>query len=161
MDRRFPRYYIEQVRSPLDHALVAMEMEETFEQGRRLEMRFRSPYWDSELLSYLCRTPPQLLNRGGWSKGLVRESVARRFPAFGFERQRKVSATAFARAELHRAGPLARSRLQGATALEDAGIVEGSAMRAHLQQLLAEPRPRRFSLVWDLLSLEYWLRAHQ
>ena len=161
MDRRFPRFYLEQVRSPLDHVLVAMEMEETFEQGRRLGMRLRAPYWDSELLSYLCRTPPELLNRGGWSKGLVRESVARRFPAFGFERQRKVSATSFARSELHRANAFVRSSLDGATALEDAGIVEGGAMRAHLEQLLAEPRPRRFSLVWDLLSLEYWLRAHR
>ena len=90
LDRRFPRFYIEQGRSAFDHVLVAMEMEETFEQGRRLQMRLRAPYWDSELLSYLYRTPPELLNRGGWSKGLVRESVARRFPAFGFERQRKV-----------------------------------------------------------------------
>jgi len=161
LDRRFPRFYIEQVRSALDHVLVAMEMEETFEQGRRLQMRVRAPYWDSELLSYLYRTPPELLNRGGWSKGLVRESVARRFPAFGFERQRKVSATSFARSELQRAGALARSTLRGATALEDAGIVDGSRMQAHLQQVLTEPRARRFSLIWDLLSLECWLRAHQ
>ena len=83
LDRRFPRFYIEQGRAAFDHALVAMEMEETFEQGRRLQMRLRAPYWDSELLAYLYRTPPELLNRGGWSKGLVRESVARRFPSFG------------------------------------------------------------------------------
>ena len=161
LDRRFPRFYIEQGRSAFDHVLVAMEMEETFEQGRRLQMRFRAPYWDSELLSYLYRTPPELLNRGGWSKGLVRESVARRFPAFGFERQRKVSATSFARSELQRAGALVRSRLGGATALEDAGIVDRRPMRAHLERLLDEPRARRFNVIWDLLSLECWLRAHQ
>jgi len=161
LDRRFPRFYIEQGRSAFDHVLVAMEMEETFEQGRRLQMRFRAPYWDSELLSYLYRTPPELLNRGGWSKGLVRESVARRFPAFGFERQRKVTATSFARSELQRAGALARSTLRGATALEEAGIVDGRPMRAHMEQLLDEPRARRFSAIWDLLSLECWLQAHR
>lgn len=161
LDRRFPRFYIEQGREAFDHVLVAMEMEETFEQGRRLQMRLRAPYWDSELLAYLYRTPPELLNRGGWSKGLVRESVARRFPAFGFERQRKVSATSFARSELQRAGALARSTLRGTTALEEAGIVDGRPMRAHMQQLLEEPRARRFSVIWDLLSLECWLQAHR
>ena len=138
-----------------------MEMEETFEQGRRLQMRLRAPYWDSELLSYLYRTPPELLNRGGWSKGLVRESVARRFPAFGFERQRKVSATSFARSELQRAGALARSRLAAQQRSKTPGSWIGGPMRAHLEQLLAEPRARRFNVIWDLLSLECWLRAHQ
>jgi len=160
-DRRFPRFYIEQGRSAFDHALVAMEMEETFEQGRRLQMRFRAPYWDSDLLSYLYRTPPELLNRGGWSKGLVRESVARRFPAFGFERQRKVTATSFARSELQRAGPFVRSRLADPTALGDAGIVDPGPMRAHLDRLLEEPLARPFNVIWDLLSLECWLRAHR
>jgi asparagine synthase (glutamine-hydrolysing) len=161
LDRRFPRFYIEQGRAAFDHVLVAMEMEETFEQGRRLQMRFRAPYWDSELLAYLCRTPPELLNRGGWSKGLVRESVARRFPSFGFERQRKVNATSFARSEVRRAGAHARSRLLRATALEEAGVVDGAHMRAHLELLLDEPQVRRFNVIWDLLSLECWLQAHR
>jgi asparagine synthetase B (glutamine-hydrolysing) len=161
LDRRFPRFYIEQGRSALDHALVAMEMEETFEQGRRLQLRFRAPYWDSELVSYLYRTPPELLNRGGWSKGLVRQSVARRFPALGFERQRKVSATSFARSEVQRAAAFARSRLGGVTALEEAGIVARAPMQKQLDEVLDGSRARSHGGIWDLLSLECWLEAHR
>jgi asparagine synthetase B (glutamine-hydrolysing) len=160
-DRRFPRFYIEQGRSAFDHTLVSMEMEETFEQSRRLELRVRSPYRDADLVSYLYRTPPELLNRGGWSKGLVRDTVARRFPAFGFEKQRKVSATSFALSELQRAGGLARSRLGGPTALADAGVVDPRPMQAYLETLLSTPRPPGFSVIWDLLSLETWLQAHR
>ena len=163
LDRRFPRFYIEQGRSAFDHVLVAMEMEETFEQGRRLQMRLRAPYWDSELLAYLYRTPPELLNRGGWSKGLVRESVARRFPSFGFERQRKVTCNlvrAIGGAARRAARPF--ETWLGATALEEAGDRgSGVPMRAHLERLLDEPRVRRFNVIWDLLSLECWLQAHR
>ena len=42
----------------LDHPLVAMELEETFEQSRRLDMRILPPYWDAELVRFLYRTPP-------------------------------------------------------------------------------------------------------
>ena len=158
--KHFPRFYIEQGRSALDHALMAMETEETFEQGRRLDVRFRAPYWDAELVAFLYRTPPELLNRGGWSKGLVRRLRRSPIPTFGFERQRKVSATSFARSEILSAAGLTRTTLGRRTALEEAGIVDGALMRANIETAIGGSQARRFSFVWDLLSLETWLKAH-
>jgi hypothetical protein len=161
MDRRFPRFYLEQVRSPLDHVLVAMEMEETFEQGRRLGVRFHQPFWDAELVSFLYRTPPELLNRHGRSKALVRDAVARRFPTLGFERQRKLTAVAFARSLLLDEQRLVWEILGPTTALEERGIVDGSSMRKHLRNVFEGSESAGHGAVWDLVTLESWLRAHR
>jgi hypothetical protein len=159
--RRFPRYYVKEMRTALDHPLVAMEMEETFEQGRRLGVRFHQPFWDAELVSFLYRTPPELLNRHGRSKALVRDTVARRFPTLGFERQRKLSATAFARSLLLDEQRLVWEILGPTTALEEGGIVDGSSMRKHLRRVFERPEAPGHVAVWDLVTLESWLRAHR
>ena len=88
-------FYFRELWESLDHPLTAMEMEEVFESGTRMGLRILMPYWDADLLEMLYRIPPHLLNKGGRSKGLVRQSVARRFPQLGFERQKKVIATNF------------------------------------------------------------------
>jgi hypothetical protein len=85
------------MRSGLGHPLVAMELEELFEQSRRLGVRVLQPFWDAALVEFLYRTPPAMLNQTGRSKGLVRDTVARRFPRLGFETQLKVTATRFGR----------------------------------------------------------------
>jgi asparagine synthetase B (glutamine-hydrolysing) len=149
------------MRTALDHPLVAMEHEETFEQGRRLGVGFRQPYWDAELVTFLYRTPPELLNRDGWSKALVRDSVARRFPELGFEGQRKVTAIAFARSLILREGQRMWEILGGAPALEDAGIVDGQLVREHLRAVAKEPYGWGYGVIWDLLALERWLREHR
>lgn len=156
--RAFPRFYVEQMRSGLDHPLVSMELEESFHQGCRLGMRILQPYWDAQLVAFLYRTPPELLNRGGRSKGLVRDAVARRFPGLGFERQRKVEATGFARSLLRNEGVRAWKTLGGPTALIDSGVVVGSLLQEHLSALQRNPRARGIHLIWDVLSLESWLR---
>ncbi len=112
----------------LDHALLAMELEEYFEAGRRLGVRFGHPFWDADLLTLLYRTPPELLNQGGRSKGLVRSMLARRFPELGFERQRKVSGTPVSRRIFVEEGGAAWRRLGGATALSDLGVVDARAV---------------------------------
>ena len=84
-------FYFSELWESLDHPLTAMEMEEIFENGTRMGLRILMPYWDADLLEMLYRVPPHLLNKGGRSKGLVRQSVARRFPQLGFERQKKVT----------------------------------------------------------------------
>ncbi len=133
--RAFPRFYLEQMRSGLYDPLVSMELEESFHQGHRLGMRILQPYWDAQLVAFLYRVPPKLLNRGGRSKGLVRDAVARRFPGLGFERQRKVGATGFVRSVLRTEGVRAWESLGGATALVDSGVVEGSLLQEHLSAL--------------------------
>jgi asparagine synthetase B (glutamine-hydrolysing) len=159
--RRHPRVYIREMRTGLDHPLVSMELEELFEQGRRLGMRMLQPYWDAPLVDFLYRTPPELLNREGRTKGLVRETVARRLPGLGFETQRKVSATRLARATVAAEGRKALSELGGTPALAEAGVVDAAALNERLSQVIGNPESPDYYLVWDLLALESWLRGQQ
>ena len=88
-------YYFAEIRLSLDHTLMSWEMEEIFENGKRLGVRFLQPYFDAELAEMLYRTPMALLNRGGLTKGLVRDTISRRFPGLGFDRQKKIEITEF------------------------------------------------------------------
>jgi hypothetical protein len=159
--RRYPQTYVDVMRSGLNHAVVAMELEEYSEQGRRLGLGIMHPFWDSALVEFLYRTPPELLNRGGRTKGLVRDTVARRFPSLGFDTQRKVTALGFARSLIVEEGRQAWSELGGATALADAGVVDAPALDELLHRILRDPRSRGFHVVWDVLTLESWLRARR
>src|SRR4029079_10415912 len=67
---------------------IAMEFEEVFELGRRTRTLELAPYWDADLVEFLHRIPPKVLDRGGRAKGLGRETVTRRFPALGFDPHR-------------------------------------------------------------------------
>jgi asparagine synthase (glutamine-hydrolysing) len=67
-------FYLQQGRMSLDHAVVSMELEELFENGRHLGLRMTQPYWDPDLVDLLYRVPPDVLTRGGRAKGLVRAS---------------------------------------------------------------------------------------
>lgn len=159
--RGYPRTYVDVMRSGLDHPVVAMELEEFSEQGRRLGLGITQPFWDSALVEFLYRTPPELLNRGGRTKGLVRDTVARRFPRLGFDTQRKVTALGFARSLIVEEGRHVWGELGGATALADAGVVDAPALGERLHRILRDPQSRRFHVVWDVLTLECWLRARQ
>ena len=112
-------------------------------------------------MEFLYRTPPELLNRGGRTKGLVRDTVARRFPRLGFDTQRKVTALGFARSLIVEEGRHVWGELGGATALADAGVVDAPALGERLHRILRDPQSRRFHVVWDVLTLECWLRARQ
>jgi Asparagine synthase len=158
-DRRYPHIYIREMRETLDHPLVSMELEGYFEQGRRLGIRILQPFWDAALVDFLYRTPPELLNRGGRAKGLVRETVARRFPTLGFDTQRKVLATRFAQSLVLRYAPEAWREIGGATALADAGVVDAAAVNERIKRILDDPHSRDFHIVWDVLASETWLRS--
>jgi asparagine synthetase B (glutamine-hydrolysing) len=164
-ERRRPgRIYLSEMNRALDHALVAMELEEMFESGRRLGVRFAHPFWDADLLTFLYRTPPDLLNRGGRSKGLVRGALARRFPELGFEVHRKVTGNTTARTMYVEEGRHAWRRLGGVTALAELGIVDGQRARRVVEDLLALPVAPEKNVhsyrIWDILTLEAWVRAH-
>lgn len=158
------RIYLSEMERALDHALIAMELEEMFECGRRLGLRFAAPFWDADLLAFLYRTPPELLNRGGRSKGLVRGMLAKRFPDLGFETHRKITGNTTARTLYVEEGRLAWGRLGGAHALEELGIVDGDRVRRLVEDLLTQsvaPEKNLYSYrVWDILTLEAWARAH-
>jgi asparagine synthase (glutamine-hydrolysing) len=154
--------YLSEMNRALDHPLVAMELEEAFESGRELGLRFGHPFWDADLLTFLYRTPPELLNQGGRSKGLVRGMLARRFPELGFERQRKVTGTPVVRELVSREGKVAWRRMGRVTALAELGIVDEGAVSTLIEGVLDEtkspkknPYPYR---AWDILALEAWVR---
>ena len=85
-------WYRHDIRIGLDHPVAAMELEEFFENTRLTGVRTACPFMDADLVDFLYRVPPDLLDRGGRSKGLVRDELARRFPDLGFERHKKVTA---------------------------------------------------------------------
>ncbi len=152
-------FYLRELRVTLDHPLIALEMEETFTASRRIGARYAQPYWDPDLVDLLCRIPPDVLNRGNRSKGLVRESLERRFPGQGFRRQKKALATSFFTTRiLHDAGQQWK-RMGGIQALADHGVVEPAALEEILSQQISGAPVRYAQLAWNVLNLEAWVRS--
>lgn len=158
-------FYLREVRTALDHALTSVTLEEQYEYGKRAGVTFLHPYWDADLVDLLYRSPPDLLLRNSYSKGLVRDSVAKRFPDLGFESQRKVIATSYFRDTIFKEGP-AMAKLYGTFAnLGELGIVDARICRDELAQMFAAPSsPRNTStylhVMWNLLNVEAWTRFH-
>jgi len=152
-------FYIQELRSSLEHGLVSWELEEQYQFGRLLGVEVMHPYWDADLVDMLLRTRPEVLSRGGRSKGLVRSTLAVRFPDLGFARQRKLSATSFYRAVLKREGPAVLAACGGFGTLESLGVVNGAAALSVCQDRRV-PESTRWSQAWNLVNLEAWVRAH-
>jgi asparagine synthetase B (glutamine-hydrolysing) len=152
-------FYMSELRETLDHPLVSRQMEEVFENGRRIGARVLQPFLDADLVDFLYRVPPSLLNRGGYAKGLVREAVATRFPEHGFARKKKVSATGFSRPLLAAEGARIWGSMEGTPALVEAGIVDPDGVRRCIEEALALGAQGGYGYrIWDVLSLEAWLR---
>jgi asparagine synthase (glutamine-hydrolysing) len=151
-------FYLRDIRFGLDHPQLAMELEERYEFGRRAGVRFLHPYWDTDLVDMLIRTPPATLDRGGRSKGLVRPALVQRFPALGFDRQRKAAATSFYQQMLAAEGRVLVDRLGDFSALGEMGVVDPVAARTFVDDTIAHD-PKKLHRVWDLLNLETWVRC--
>jgi asparagine synthetase B (glutamine-hydrolysing) len=152
-------FYWREVRLGILNALTSWELEEQYEFGRRAGVRFMHPYWDADLVHMLYRMRPERLMRDGRSKGLVRDTVARRFPGLGFDRQRKVAATSFYRTILRTEGPSVARRLGDVEALAGLGVVDGRATRTFLRDAPASGGKDLYRM-WQLLNLESWVRQH-
>ncbi|HUR73957.1 MAG TPA: asparagine synthase-related protein [Sporichthya sp.] len=163
-----PREYFRDCRAALSHPLVSMESEEVFEYSRAIGVRVLHPFWDTNLVEFLHATPPRLLNLDGRSKGLIRTTLARRFPALGFERQRKLVVTSFFGQAVGAQAPVAWRESGGARALSDAGIVDPARVATLYADDVpagasaisaAESDPTQAYLMWEILTTESWLRA--
>jgi hypothetical protein len=146
------------MRKAMDHPLVAMEIEEVFEESRRLSLPVRQPFWDAGLVDLLFRTPPLLLIRDGRSKGLVRASLARRFPDVGFERQRKPVALNYFCSLILRDAAAAWDKVGGVRALSEMGLVDSARIGAEIQRIIKEQDVHNAYRIWDVLNMEVWLR---
>lgn len=153
--------YMRWARQAIEHGLMSMEKEEIFEIGRRCGFRELMPYWDPDLIELLYRAPVEILNRGGRSKGLVRHSVARRFPGLGFDRQRKVTATRFYRSIMAVQGLPLWKGLGGARALADLGIVDTAALAPFADAVLDGRRGHESHRLWEIMKLEAWVRSRR
>jgi len=153
-------FYVRELRRALDHPLTALEFEEIFETGQRLGPRILQPFWDADLVELLYRTPPEVLNLGERSKGLVRTMLARRFPHAGFERQRKVVSFDFFGSRVFHEHGRAWSLLGGVPTLESLGLVDAPRLGGGLARMVARGRPHDATVIWDVLNLEAWARAH-
>jgi asparagine synthase (glutamine-hydrolysing) len=152
-------FYQQGAQTALDHPLVSMEHEEWFQFGQRLGLSVVHPYCDADLVELLYCLPPDVLIQGGRSKALVRATVARRFPAFGFDRHRKVSATDFYTGVLRREGPAALERLGGIGELARLGLVDAPKLTAELDRLASGASPHETYRIWSVLSLVAWTRS--
>jgi asparagine synthetase B (glutamine-hydrolysing) len=154
--------YLRDTINMMEHPLTAMEAEETFEMGRRLQMRFLQPYWDPDVADILYRTPPLLLFANGRSKSIVRRAMARRFPGLGLEHQKKRAGTTFMASVLTSELPPLWQRTGGdLTALSDLRVIEPRAAGRLAAESLASGSPKRRARVWEMMNVETWVRAHQ
>jgi asparagine synthase (glutamine-hydrolysing) len=151
-------YYRHDLRFGLDHGITSLEMEEYYESARETGVRVLSPFLDAELVDFLYRVPPDLLNRGGRSKGLVRDELARRFPEVGFDRHKKVSAFSYGRDVVMREGERTWKELGGVPALAELGVIDADAFERMLPVFLSEDS-REWGTVTHVLTLEAWTQS--
>ncbi|MEP6506950.1 MAG: asparagine synthase-related protein [Gemmatimonadales bacterium] len=156
---RIGHFYADTLRAGVEHALVSMEMEEQFVTWRHLGVRVLHPYWDADLIEFLWRVPPAILNRHGRSKGLVRQTLAQRFPQLGFDRQKKVLATNFVRETILREARPAWSGAGGAPTLASLGVVEPTLLKREMDAIMMQPGSARTYRIWDVLNVESWARS--
>jgi asparagine synthase (glutamine-hydrolysing) len=164
-DRFLPRpvlrdFYVHENASTFTHPMSGAEYEEIFEVGRQSGLIYASPYLDEELVEFLVGVPPEVLSVGDRTKGLVRASLAKRFPRLGFEGQKKVAATSFFRRLVHDQAPGVLSGLGSLTALEEMGVVDRAGWRSYTEALFSSSPSLEMARIWFALSTEAWARAH-
>jgi hypothetical protein len=116
------------------------------------------PFWEADLVDFLYRIRPELLNEGGRSKGLVRQVLDERFPDLDFGRHKKVLAVDFFAETILREGPSVWEDLGGAVALTKAGIVDAAHVESFVREVFGGNRMRDVARVWSLMSFEAWCR---
>ena len=152
-------WYRNELRLGLEHRLVSMEWEEYFENTRHTGLRTLSPFLDSDLVDFLYRVPPDLLDRGSRSKGLVREELARRFPDLGFERQKKDDATALNRDVAMNESARVWQELGGMTTLAELEILDEKGFERELRTFLSGGQEKDATRMWNILNLEAWTKT--
>lgn len=151
-------FYWRDVERGLDHALVSMAREESFEAGRRSGVSIRAPFEDDRTVETVVRIPPRLLMQGGRSKGLVRDYLAAELPGVGLQHQRKVGFTGFFHATVFREGIACMRHLGGFPALEAAGVARSADLARDVEAIVTGRDRGAAATAWSALVLESWLR---
>ncbi len=145
-------------RSMLELPQKIMFHEETFAVGRRSRVRVTPPFWDSDLIELLMRIRPQARMRDGYTKSLLRASLLPRFPALGFDRRLKSYTGNVLLSAITEGAQAARRSMGRISALSELEVVDGDAVERFLDRALASNDHQSWLRVWDILSLEGWVR---
>ena len=151
--------HVRDVRKQLDRPMLSWHMEESFERGRRLGVRFLHPLWDADLADMLYRTPQPLLYGDGRAKYLVRKALAERFPRLGLGNQKKLAATPFFRSTLAAELPEIWRSMAGVPTLAALGVVDNTRASRMVEVALNTADRRSLGRVWELLKLEAWAES--
>jgi asparagine synthetase B (glutamine-hydrolysing) len=156
--RRIKSYYTRELWAGITHPLISNDHEIAFEEGRRMGAPKLSPFHSASVVRFLLRVPPELLNRGNLTKGLVRWQLAQRFPELGFDRQKKVLTTRFFEEAIFPESRQLWAETGQGKALADAGIVDRRGLLHHLEQLSPSNQRSQWHLLY-LLHVDHWLRT--
>jgi asparagine synthetase B (glutamine-hydrolysing) len=155
---QYKSFYIFEARRSLDHPLISMQMEETCEMGNHLGLRFLQPFWDSEMVNLLYRVPPQLLNQEEFSKGLLRKFLHERLPLEHVLSQKKMVLADLYNTQLADEAPAAWRELGSINVLEQLGVARNDLWNEAYDEI--RNRKRRLYNIWNVFSLETWVRCH-
>jgi len=159
LPRQRDSYYFDSLIESMVHPLTPISAEERFYRDAAAGVPTLHPYWSRPLVEFLIRTPPELLNRGGRSKALVRGEMERRFPGLGFSKQKKITSAELCR-ELYREAPLVWRDLGGARLLGELGIVDAAPYEHLLDESSQSHQLGRLHQRWYGAGVEGWIRAH-
>jgi asparagine synthetase B (glutamine-hydrolysing) len=151
-------FYLRDLKDGLDGSLVARELEEFFELGRRVQMPVLRPFLDPDVIELLARVPPAVLNQHERTKAPVRQVLNRRFPDLAFGRQRKVQAIPTLERLLKSQFTELCASVGPPRALAELGVVDVGKLDVAMEQARDDP----YSSVWRffmLQSLEVFARA--
>jgi asparagine synthetase B (glutamine-hydrolysing) len=147
-----------QKRELLSASNTSAIMEDAFTTGRRSGMEILSPFLDADLIGFLINLPGETLLHGGRAKALARDYLAPDLP-FVERWPPKRLADPVIGAMVEREGGKAWGELGGAPVLAGLGVVDEDRLDALLRDLTPRSRLPHASLLWDVMSLEAWLRS--
>jgi asparagine synthase (glutamine-hydrolysing) len=152
--------YLRRLRATFRNFVSMTALEESFEFGRRVDLRILHPFWDADLVEFLCRVPPRLLHKGDRSKALIRKMLKKRFPSLGLDRQKKIEQDDLLVTLMRERGPRVWKNLGGAKKLADLGLVDSKRLERKVRSDVFNNKDKDVYWFWMLINLESWLRIH-
>jgi asparagine synthase (glutamine-hydrolysing) len=118
------------------------------------------PYWNPPLADFLLRVRPEVLTAGAQSKSMIRKMLAERFPQLGFERQKKVVASDFAKTVFQRELPELWAELGQPRRMSEMGLVDPGRYLEALAPRMRSDTMRDLNEAWHGAGIEAWIRLH-
>jgi Asparagine synthase/Glutamine amidotransferase domain len=133
-------------------------METAFPVRERFGAWRLNPFFDPDLVTFLCAMPPRVLRLGGRLKGLAHASLERRAHRGWAGQLRPAPFDQVLRLLVRQEGPNALRTLGGTPILSELGIVDGEQVRRAAEGTSKGSGPQ-YHEIWQVLSCEAWLQA--